>query len=54
MGQVLDCLCRLQHHHNRKEQSENKILEYEQLMEQSLVNNSCCDTSPHKKINVNK
>ena len=47
MGQVLDCLYRLQHHHNRTEQLENRILEYEQVMEQWLVNNSCCDTTPY-------
>ena len=37
MGQVLDDLYRLQHHHNRMEHLENKILEYEQFMEQWLV-----------------
>ena len=43
MGQVLDCLYRLQHHHNRIEQLENKLLEYEQFMEQWLVNDICCE-----------
>ena len=49
MGQVLDCLYILQHHHNRIEQLENKILQYEQFMEQWLVNNSCCDTTTYNK-----
>ena len=49
MGQVLDCLYRLQHHHNRIEKLENKILEYVQFMEQTLVHNSCCDTTPYNK-----
>ena len=53
MGQILDCLYRLQHHHNRIEQLENKILEYEQFMEQWLVNSSCCDSTPYNK-DINK
>ena len=49
MGQLLDCLYRLQHHHHRMELLEQKILEYEQFMEQWLVNNSCCDLIPHNR-----
>ena len=49
MGQVLDCLYRLQHHHSRIEQLENKVLEYEQFMEQWLVNTSCCDTATYNR-----
>ena len=49
MGQVLDRLHRLQHHDNKIEQLENNILEYEQLMEQWLVNNSCCEITPYNK-----
>ena len=47
MGQLLDCVYRLHHHHTRTEQLENKILEYEQCMERWLVNNSCCDITPY-------
>ena len=49
MGQVLDCLCIVQHHHNRLEQLGNNISEYEQFMEQWLVNNSCCELAPYNK-----
>ena len=49
MGQVLDCLYRLQHHHNRIKQLENKILEHEQFMEQWLVSNSCRDITTYNK-----
>ena len=42
MGQICDCLYRWHQHHNRIEQLESKIIEYEQFMEQWLVNNSCC------------
>ena len=43
MGQICDCLFRT-HQHNRFNEIEEKILKYEQFMEQWLVNNSCCDT----------
>ena len=49
MGQVMDGLYILQHHHNRIEQLEHKILEYEQFMEQWLVSTSCCETAPYSK-----
>ena len=49
MGTMCDCLYRLHHHHTRTEQLENKILKYEQFMEQSLVNNSCCDITAYNK-----
>ena len=49
MGHVLDCLHRLQHHHTGIEQLENKMLEYEQFMEQWLVTNSCCDITTYDK-----
>ena len=49
MGQVCDCLYRLSHHQNKIEELEQKLLEYEQFMEQWLVNNSCCDTIPYNK-----
>ena len=49
MGQVCDCLYRLSHHQTKIEQLEQKVLEYEQFMEQWLVNNSCCDTTPYNK-----
>ena len=49
MGQVLDCLYRLQHHHNRIAQLENNILEYEQFMEQLLINNNCCEIAPYNE-----
>ena len=50
MGQVCDCLFR-QQHHNRLDDLEKHILKYEELMEQWVVNNSCCDTSlrPYNK-----
>ena len=41
MGQICDCLFRT-HQHNRLNELEEKTLEYEQFMEQWLVNNSCC------------
>ena len=41
MGQICDCLFRT-HQHNRLNEIEDKILKYEQFMEQWLVNNSCC------------
>ena len=41
MGQICDCLFRT-HQHNRLIEIEDKILKYEQFMEQWLVNNSCC------------
>ena len=43
MGQICDCLFRT-HQHNRLNEIEEKILKYEQFMEQWLVNNYCCDT----------
>ena len=49
MGQICDCFYRWHHHHNRIEQLENKILEYEQFMEQWLVNNSCCEIAPYNR-----
>ena len=49
MGQVCDCLYRLSHHQTKIEQLEQKLLEYEQFMEQWLVNNSCCDTTSYNK-----
>ena len=49
MGQVMACLYSLQHHHNRIEQLENKILEYEQFLEQWLVNSSCCEITPYNR-----
>ena len=42
MGQICDCLFRT-HQHNRLNEIEEKILKYEQFMEQWLVNKSCCD-----------
>ena len=42
MGQICDCLFRT-HQHNRLNSIEEKILKYEQFMEQWLLNNSCCD-----------
>ena len=54
MGQVCDCLCRLHHHPTRIEQLENKVLEYEQFMEQWLVNDSCCDTTTYDKSKINQ
>ena len=41
MGQICDCLFRT-HQHNRLNEIEEKILKYEQFMEQWLVNNYCC------------
>ena len=43
MGQICDCLFRT-HQHNRLNEIEEKLLKYEQFMEQWLGNNSCCDT----------
>ena len=43
MGQICDCLFRT-HQHKRLIEIEDKILKYEQFMEQWLVNNYCCDT----------
>ena len=40
MGQICDCLFRA-HQHTRLNEIEENILEYEQFMEQWLVNNSC-------------
>ena len=48
MGQICDCLFRT-HQHNRLNEIEEKILRYEQFMEQWLVNNSCCDTFYKKR-----
>ena len=48
MGQICDCLFRT-HQHNRLNEIEEKILKYEQFMEQWLVNNSCCDTLYKKR-----
>ena len=42
MGQICDCLFRT-HQHNRLNENE-KIIKYEQFMEQWLVNNYCCYT----------
>ena len=41
MGQICDCLFRT-HQHNILNEIEETILNYEQLMEQWLVNNYCC------------
>ena len=54
MGQVCDCLYRWHHRHNRLDEIENEILEYEQFMEQWLVNNSCCDITTYNKIRLNQ
>ena len=43
MGQICDCLFRT-HQHNRLNEIEEKILKYEQFMEQWLVNSSYRDT----------
>ena len=40
MGQICDCSFRT-HQHNRLNEIEEKILNYEQFMEQWLVNSSC-------------
>ena len=53
MRQVLDCLYRLHHHHTRIEQVENKLLECEQFMEQSLVNKGRCEITSYDR-NGNK
>ena len=53
MGQICDCLFRT-HQHNRLIEIEDKILKYEQFMEQWLVNNSCCDTLYKKRRDDNK
>ena len=45
-----DCLFR-QHHDNRLETLENKIIEYEEFMEQWLVSNSCCYDFNNKNKN---
>ena len=55
MGLICDCFYRFSHHQTKIEKLENKIFEYEELMEQWLVNNSCCHTSSYnkqKKINI--
>ena len=49
MGQVCDCLYRLHHHHDILNEIEQKILEYEEFMEQWLVYNSCCDTTSYNQ-----
>ena len=49
MGQIWDCLYRLNHHHTRIDKLENKIIEYEEFMEQWLVNKNCCDTTSYNK-----
>ena len=48
MGQICDCLFRT-HQHNRLIEIEDKLLKYEQFMEQWLVNNSCCDALYQKE-----
>ena len=47
MGLICDCFYRFSHHQTQIEKLENLILEYEELMEQRLVNNSCCHTSSY-------
>ena len=48
MGQICDCLFRI-HQHNRLNGIEQKLLKYEQFMEQWLVNKYCCDTLYKKR-----
>lgn len=49
MGQICDCLYRSSHHQTKIEKLEQKLIEYEQFIEQLIANSSCCDITSYYK-----